>query len=221
MIQALVFDLDGTLVNSEMIHFQAWRQTLLDHGVVEFSAERFLDYVGTSNEQVAADHRAATGLSVAELVREKQQVYLGLIRQIPLCDGVREILAAYRGRLTLAVATSSHQREAMALLHSHGLADFFTLVLGGDMVERKKPNPEIYLKVLSCLGLAPHDCVAFEDSGHGLLAAKDAGMYGVVVANEYTRHHDFARADASLGGLGEVDDSFLQRLAARRPRQAS
>jgi HAD superfamily hydrolase (TIGR01509 family) len=219
MLKAFVFDLDGTLVNSELVHYQAWRRTLLAHGIGEFPWEDFYPYVGTSNERVAGDYIALAGLAmgVPELVLEKQRVYLQLLPEITLCSGVGDILAAYRGRMVLAVATSSHLREAMAILTAHRLADAFALVLGGDTVAHKKPHPEIYLEASARLGLAPRECVAFEDSGPGLQAAKEAGMYAVVVDNEFTRQHDFRRADAILGSLGEVDDALLARLAATQP----
>lgn len=214
MIKALIFDLDGTLVNTELLHYQAWQKILLQNGVAEFTTERFLDYVGTSNEKVAVDYIFAHGIekSVEELVLEKQAVYMKLIPEIELCAGVRQILEQYRGTLQLAVASSSHKREIVAILESHGVADYFSEVIGGDMVTKKKPDPEIYLKVQSLLGVSVAECLAFEDSGHGLNAAKSAGMYGVAIPNRFTRDHDFSRADRVIDSLAEVNDDLLLQL---------
>lgn len=216
MIRALIFDLDGTLVNTELLHYQAWREILLQNGVAEFTTERFLDYVGTSNEKVATDYIASDGIekSVDELVLEKQATYMKRIPKIELCDGVLEILQRYQGKMHLAVASSSHKREIIAILESHGIANYFSVVIGGDMVVKKKPDPEIYLKVQGILGVSVEECLAFEDSGHGLNAAKNAGMFGVAIPNKYTSEHDFSRADRVVGSLDEVNDTFLEQLGS-------
>jgi beta-phosphoglucomutase len=214
MIKALIFDLDGTLANTEMLHYRAWKEALLQNGVVRFTLETFLNYVGTSNEKVATDfiHSDKIDKSVAELIREKQALYLRFIPEISLCDGVREVLSRYHRKKLLAVASSSHQQEIMAILKTNKLAEYFSKVIGGDMVELKKPNPEIYLKVQSLLHVAPEECIAFEDSTSGLIAAKNSGMFGVAIPNEFTGNHDFGRADCILGTLAEVNDELLQQI---------
>ena len=214
MIKALIFDLDGTLANTEMLHYQAWKEALLNNGVYQFSFETFLNYVGTSNEKVATDFIKSDKIekSAAELIREKQDMYMEYIPEIKLCDGVREILSRYHKKKVLAVASSSYKQEIMAILGANDLTEYFSEVIGGDMVERKKPDPEIYLRVQSLLNLASEECLAFEDSSSGLIAAKNAGMYGVAIPNEFTRNHDFSRADYILGTLAEVNDEMLKEF---------
>lgn len=214
MIKALIFDLDGTLANTEMLHYRAWKETLLKNGVTQFTFETFLSYVGTSNEKVATDFINSDKItkSVAGLIGEKQAMYLEFIPEIRLCAGAREILTRYHKKKVLAVASSSHRREIMAILQVNELAEYFSEVIGGDMVEKKKPDPEIYLKVQTLLNVAPEECIAFEDSASGLIAAKNAGMYGVAIPNEFTRKHDFSRADRILDTLAEVNEELLQQL---------
>jgi HAD superfamily hydrolase (TIGR01509 family) len=214
MIKALIFDLDGTLVNTEMLHYRAWKKTLLKNGVRHFSFETFLHYVGTSNEKVATDYIAGDGIkkSVVELIREKQSIYIDLIPEIRLCEGVHEILARNQGKRVMAVASSSHQREVVEILEVQGIAEYFAEVIGGDMVENKKPDPEIYLKTQAALDVSPDQCLAFEDSSHGLNAAKNAGMFGIAIPNEFTRNHDFSRADYVLESFAEVTDDLLGAL---------
>lgn len=214
MIKALIFDLDGTLANTEMLHYRAWEETLMKNGVVQFTFETFLNYVGTSNEKVATDFINSDQIekSVAELIREKQALYLEFIPEIRLCEGVREVLARYHSKKVLAVASSSHKREIIAILRANELIGYFSEVIGGDMVEKKKPDPEIYQKVQSLLHVAPEECIAFEDSASGLIAAKNAGMYGVAIPNEFTRNHNFDRADHIIDTLAEVNDELLQQI---------
>lgn len=214
MIQALIFDLDGTLANTEMLHFKAWREALLRNGVREFSLEDFLRFVGTSNEKVANDYIQSDGIkkSQKELITEKQALYMDLIPEVELCTGTREILERFHGEMSLAVASSSHEKEIRAVLEIHDLISYFPVILGGDMVQKRKPDPEIYLKAQALLGKSAAECVAFEDSGPGMNAAKNAGMVAIAVPNEFTREHDFTRADSIVTSFDAVDSALLEGL---------
>jgi HAD superfamily hydrolase (TIGR01509 family) len=214
MIQALIFDLDGTLANTEMLHFRAWRETLLQNGVGVFSLEDFFRYVGTSNEKVANDYirSAEINKSQKELIKQKQTLYMDLIPEVELCSGAREILERFHGEMSFAVASSSHEKEIRAILEIHDLISYFPVILGGDMVQKRKPDPEIYLKAVALLGKSPDECIAFEDSGPGLNAAKNAGMKAIAVPNEFTKEHDFKRADSVVESLNDVNSALLQGL---------
>jgi len=214
MIKALIFDLDGTLVDSETLHYRAWEKALLQNGVSSFSFEEFLPFIGTSIEKVAADHIESHNIpkSIAELVLEKQSIYMTLLPEIKLCSGVKEMLSRFHGKMKMAVASSSHKKEIMAILDMNNLLGYFSYVIGGDMVQEKKPDPEIYLRAQSFLQLHPGECVAFEDSAHGLNAAKNAGMYGVAIPNMFTKNNNFDRADCVVASFNEVDDTLLNIL---------
>lgn len=215
MIRAFIFDLDGTIANTEKLHFRAWRQTLMQNGVDNFTFESFLAFVGTSNEKVAEDYISSHELvkSVEELVLEKQGIYMELIPGVELCPGVRQLLASFYGEMEMAVASSSHKKEVCAILDAHRLSRYFSFVVGGDMVKRKKPDPEIYLKTKEMMAIPAENCLAFEDSSHGLNAAKNAGMYGVAVPNEFTSGHDFSRADKVVASLNEINRELIREIA--------
>ena len=219
MIKALIFDLDGTLANTELLHYQAWKETLANNGVTNFSLDTFMTFVGTSNEKVAGDYIKSDGIekSIPQIVLEKQIVYIDLIPEIKLFAGAREIITRYHGTFLLALASSSHKKEIVALLKSHNLDIYFDLIIGGDMVERKKPDPEIYLKAQHILEVSPHECIAFEDSEHGLNSAKNAEMYGVAIPNEFTLDHDFSRADLILNSLTEMNGEKITALLHSPP----
>ena len=215
MIKALIFDMDGTLVDSEMLHFKAWSEILLTHGVERFPFEDFLSYVGTSNEKLAADYIASANLacSIEELVHEKQTIYLELIPEMALLPGVRKTIKTFHGRYRLAVASSSHRIELEKILDILELRYYFEEVVGGDMVKKKKPDPEIYLKVRDLLGLNSGECVAFEDSESGIAAAKNGGLFGIAIPNRLSQNHDFSRADQLVERMDLVDDPLLKSLA--------
>ncbi len=178
-----------------------------------------MTYVGTSNEKIAGDYIESDNISkdIAELVREKQIIYMDLIPEIQLLQGAREILDHYHTTFRLAIASSSHKEEIIFLLKNQGLDGYFDLIIGGDMVRRKKPDPEIYLKAQQTLGFAPQECIAFEDSEHGLNSAKNAGIYGVAIPNEFTLNHNFSRADLILSSLTEMDDEKISGLLKYQP----
>lgn len=219
MIKALIFDLDGTLANTEILHYRAWKQALKNNGVDQLPFKTYMTYVGTNNEKVAGDYIQSNNISkdIAELVREKQIIYMDLIPEMQLLQGAREILDHYHTTFRLAVASSSHKKEILLVLESQRLDSYFDLIIGGDMVRKMKPDPEIYLKVQQTLGFAQQECIAFEDSEHGLNSAKNAGMYGVAIPNEFTLNHNFSRADLILTSLAEMDDEKISRLLQSRP----
>lgn len=220
MIKALIFDLDGTLADTEMLHYEAWRKALTANGVEEFSFSAFLQYVGTSNEKVAGDYISSGSIKIdqADLIGQKQSIYRDLIPKVELCTGVRQFLTKYHDKKLLAVASSSYEKEIHLLLESHGLVDYFNLVLGGDMVKNRKPDPEIYLTAQQRLGVLPQECIAFEDTMYGLTAAKRAGMYGIAIPNRFTEEHDFYGADKIVESFNEVDDRLIEKMVTQAPK---
>jgi HAD superfamily hydrolase (TIGR01509 family) len=213
-VKALIFDMDGTLVDSERVHWLAWKQTLAADGMDIPDYDDFKKYVGVSDEQMAQEFSSAVNpkLDPHALVTRKCNAYLDLVPQIELLPGVVQTLERWRGRFTLAVASSSPCRELIALLEYHGLRDRFVQVVGGDMVPRKKPAPDIYQMVVSLLGVLPSTCIAFEDSHSGVAAAKGAGLTVVAVPQPMSAAHDFSNADVVLESLADFDEQVLHEI---------
>lgn len=214
MITTLIFDLDGTIGDTEELHFQAWQKTLLDHGVAQFTFDDFIAYVGTSNEKVAHDYCSSHNIALSEqdLIKYKQNLYMELIPQVRLCKGAQKLIELCAPHFTMAVASSSHQKEVREILKTHNLLQYFQTVVCGDMVTKRKPDPEIYLKAARILGSKPQHCMAFEDTEHGLNAAKAAGMYGVAIPTILSQNHDFSAADVCLKSLEEINPQVIKAL---------
>ncbi len=206
MIKGLIFDMDGTIADTEHIHFLAWEQTLRERGVNSFTFEAFVSYVGVSNEALAHDYIVSHKLkeSIEVLCNRKQRIYLDLIPQVQLLPGVEQIVRKYSERCQLGVASSSDCIELELILQNAGLRNYFEVIVGGDMVQNKKPDPEIYLQAARRLGLQPQECCAFEDSEAGVQAASRAGLFVVAVPHSLTLQHDFGHADLIFDSMDQV-----------------
>lgn len=230
-LQALIFDVDGTLAETERDgHRLAFNQAFAAAGLawqwsidlygellevaggkerIQFYLDRHLpDFVPPSHwTQTLKEH-------IAELHRSKTSYYKQLLAQgeIPARLGVLRLLQEARTRrIRLAIATTSSPENATSLLKaalSPEAIDWFEVIAAGDIVPAKKPAPDIYLYTLEAMGLEPQNCLVIEDSYQGLRAAHAAGLKTVITCNDYTRHQDFGDAVLVLNHLGEPDQPF-------------
>ena len=201
MVEAILWDNDGVLVDTEGLFFAVTRDALA-RAQVALTREVFLDFVMGSGRTVfeLAEARGWTPDNVAALRRERDAAYADLLRNGPslAIDGIAETLQALHGRARMAIVTTS-SREHFELAHRHtGLRRFFEVVVAREDYEQSKPHPEPYLTALRRLGLHPGRCVAIEDSERGLTAATHAGLRCIVVPNELTRGCAFVGASAVL-----------------------
>ncbi|WP_279232182.1 HAD-IA family hydrolase [Thermus albus] len=146
---------------------------------------------------------------IAEVHRYKTDLYLKLLREegVTLRPGVRRLLGEAReAGVALGLCTTTSPENAEAFLEGTGLLGWFDLVLAGDVVPRKKPDPSIYLLAQERLGLAPEEALVVEDSRNGLLSAKGAGFPVLITPSLYTLDQDYREAEALLPHLGEPGD---------------
>lgn len=205
---AVVFDLDGVLVDSEALQLAAWQRYVgrFDRALPPELLPRLF---GRRLVDAAALIVAELALPVSpeEAARERDALFLaslpGNVRPMP---GARELVAALRARgLPLGLATSGHRRYVELVLSELGIADAFAAVVTGDDVVRGKPAPDCYQLAAARLGLPPERCVAIEDAPLGVAAARAAGLRCLAVPNDHTRHlGGLEAADAVLAGLDAV-----------------
>jgi HAD superfamily hydrolase (TIGR01509 family) len=221
-LQALLFDVDGTLADTERDgHRPAFNQAFKDAGLdwhwdvalygkllaVTGGKERMKHYI----DHYRPDYRKPDNFDtmVVELHQAKTRHYAALAARggIPMRPGVERLLVEARGAgLRLAIATTTTPENVTVLLeHSlgAGTADWFEVIAAGDIVPAKKPAPDIYHYALRKMGVDAADCLAFEDSENGLRASLGASLKTLVTVNDYTLEHDFSGAAVVLSDLGE------------------
>lgn len=215
LFAAVLYDFDGTIVDTETPIFEIWREIFRAHGqTLELDAWALT--LGTHGTFDPFEHlEAAVGGPVA-----REPLVAGLRRRVhrrlatePLRPGIPEILAEARDlRLKTAVASSSTGEWIERWIRHHRIAGAFDRVLSREHVTRYKPEPDVFLAAAAELGVAPADCLVIEDTPNGVLAARRAGMWCVAVPNELTRRLEFPPADLTFPSL--VGRS-LAELAAR------
>jgi HAD superfamily hydrolase (TIGR01509 family) len=228
MLEALIFDLDGTLADTEETHRQAFNAAFIEFALwwdwspplyarllaVSGGKERLRHYIGTL--RVPAAERERLLAIVPALHETKTRIYTELLvrGQRPFRPGVLALLrAAKDAGLKLAIASTTTSANVDALLQANlGAARdiAFDVIACGDQVAVKKPAPDIYRLTLSSLRRPSEACIAFEDSLNGLRAAKAAGLATVVTPSRWTAEEDFSGADLLLPSLEGLD---LPRLA--------
>jgi len=216
--RALIFDVDGTLAETEEVHRRSFNDAFADAGLGwhwDRETYRQLLRVAGGKERIRAfDERSAIPLlsfaEIAVLHRAKTERYTALVAAggCPLRPGVEAMLAGARRRgQRLAIATTTTRDNVDALLSvalGQDWAGLFEVIAAGDDVPRKKPAPDIYLAVLAQLGLAPGDCIAIEDSGNGLAAASRAGIPVVITRSAYFQDDDWSGALLVVDDLVEI-----------------
>ena len=222
MLQALIFDVDGTLADTErdghrVAFNQAFRQFGLDWHWSEALYGDLLSVTG-GKERMAFyvekyDKPEKVHEDLSDLIRQlhaaKTENYVGLLEQsaIPLRPGVERLLREARDDgLRLAIATTTTPQNVTSLLENALGADsagWFEVIGAGDIVPHKKPAADIYNYVLDEMQLSPADCIAFEDSLNGIRSSQGAGLKTIITYNGYTRDDDFSGAELVLDQMGD------------------
>ncbi|MCB0639296.1 MAG: HAD family phosphatase [Lewinella sp.] len=179
---AIIFDLDGTLVNTEPVHFRAWMEVLGKRGY-HYDEHWFEQFIGKSDRKLAESVIAEHGLALAPriLQDEKQLIFHDwVVREAETFPGVAEALDRWHHHIPMAIATNSGRRDAECVFVPTQLDRYMGAVVTADDVQPNlKPAPDMYLLAAERLGVAPEHCIVIEDSPSGALAGQRAGMYVV------------------------------------------
>lgn len=218
-VKALLMDHDGTIVDSERVHYQLWLDILAPFGVGLALDDYVQHHAGqstTSNAVLLRKENPSLEMSVDELVEAKDRAVDEFLvhRGFPLMPGVRQIIDTFLIRgARVAVVTGAEGPGVQVSIRWHGLEELMSTIVSGDQVENGKPAPDSYLLAADRLGLDPSECVAVEDTEAGINSAASAGVVCIAVPSEMSRTHDFSRADAVVANLAEAGEWISSNLA--------
>jgi HAD superfamily hydrolase (TIGR01509 family) len=218
-IKALVFDFDGLILETEVPAFQAWEEIFREHGV-ELTRERWHDYIGREGgwfdvyahlEELTGRPADRDALKARRAARRDE-----LLAAEELRHGVAELFTEARARgLKVGVASSSTREWVCGHLERLAFLDDWDAIVCRADVAHAKPAPDLYLRAVELLGVAPDEAVALEDSPNGIASAKAAGLRCVAVPNPLTRDLDLSGADVRLDSLADLPLDELLAVLSR------
>ncbi len=216
-IDAVIFDHDGTLVDSEGIHYAFWRELVAREGKT-FSYEEYLNHhcgvPSKQNAELICSHHQLN-ISPQQLLADKRQLLESWLKKqtFPLLAGAEAALGlAQKAGLKIGLATGAERREALRSLEGHSLAPYFQAVVTKDDVEFSKPAADTYLLAAQQMGVAPAHCIAVEDSTTGVASAKAAGMTCITVKYAMAKNQDLSQADYHCETLVEATEKALSLM---------
>ncbi len=213
MIKAIIFDMDGVMIDSEPL----WEKTeriLLRRREIEYSPDYRDQIVGLNQNDSGRLLIKTFELSetIEEIITERVEILTAIYeKELETVEGLAPLLdSLIDQKLPLAVASSSPKRVINFVLDMFSLNDYFSVVVSGECTENGKPHPDIYLEAARLLGIEPQECLAIEDSINGVLAAKAAGMLCIAVPDKRLTPDRFERADHICQSLSQISLDLIK-----------
>lgn len=207
MIKGIIFDFDGLIFDTETHQFTVYQEIFAEHGT-ELPIARWQQEIGTHSGFSALGYlEELIGRELEQEVLRDQfsKKYHAKMAEEKARDGVEDYLKAAKEQgLKIGLASSSSFQWVSSNLKKLGLYEYFECIKTSDDVEKVKPDPALYLKAATCLGLSVEECLVFEDSANGAMAAKRAGMSCVIVPNEVTHTMKFCDVEHRLQSMADM-----------------
>jgi beta-phosphoglucomutase len=224
MLKAVIFDFDGVLVDSELLHYQAFNHILAPFGVKMSLQEYYDKFLGLSDEELLRLMNKQNHLNLSEqrlkkLLKEKTLSFKRLAStQATVFEGVPDFLnMLFQNKIPMAICSGALLDEIEMILKGADLRNYFDVIVSAEQVKKGKPDPEGFLLALKLLNkktnqpIKPQDCIVIEDSHWGLEAARNAGMHPLAVTNTYSADQ-LNPADKVIENLSELSISDLHAL---------
>jgi HAD superfamily hydrolase (TIGR01509 family) len=216
MVKAVIFDMDGVIIDSEPFHWEVNKRIFKSMGI-DVSEEEYHRYIGVSNTNMWTALRRSHGLrqSVGQLVAMQVRGNIDFMKKehVNPVDGVIDlIIGLKKAGLLLGLASSSPHQIIAMVLDKFNIRSFFDAVVSGEDFENGKPAPDIFLAAASMLSVLPEQCVVIEDATHGVEAAKAARMKCIGFSNIHSPGQDLGKADVVIDGLTVIGVSDVLSL---------
>ena len=216
MLKAVIFDMDGVIVDSEPLHKKTERVTLSPYGI-SLSDEELNSYMGTEARVLLANYigKYALPIAFADLYSTYRKNLIRIFEDEiePVPATLRLIRALETSGMALAVGSSSHRDLVELVLRKLAIAGAFSVVVTGEDAPRSKPHPDIFLETVRRLGVEPGACLVIEDSSNGVRAAKSAGIRCLGYRNPSSAGQDLGEADWVVDSMEEVTEFKLRKWA--------
>lgn len=209
MIKAVIFDMDGLMIETEHLQSRAFEEVLKEYGKEPiFNQDGVVQHVGWTAKNIWRLFKDRYNLEedVEVLLNKKQQKYIKLLeKRIIAKDGLLKLLKLLKShKCKIAVASSSVLSHIELIVTKLNIKKYFHVLISGEDLKRSKPYPDIFLKAARELDVKPAECVVLEDAEAGVSAGVRAGMKVIAVPNKYTKSHDFSKADLVVNSLEDI-----------------
>jgi HAD superfamily hydrolase (TIGR01509 family) len=211
MLKAVIFDMDGVIIDSEPTHMKLENEAYKKLGI-DVSTDEHHSFVGTTSYYMweVLKNKYNLNQTLEELVDYDRNIYFKYLVsdecEIILIDGVKELIKnLYENGVKLAIASSSPLNVIEAIAKKFKIEQYFEAFVTGDFVKKSKPEPDIFIYASEKLGVSPRNCVVIEDSHNGVLAAKKAGMKCVGINSDPEGSQDISMADLVINSFKEVN----------------
>lgn len=217
MVNTVIFDMDGVLINSEPVHQRHEREMYEELGL-ELSFEEQQSFVGMSamDSWRFVIEKYNLSKTPEELLFRGRGKYLKVLEEtdeVKMMDGARELITRLEnGGYHLLLASSATSPTISAVLKKFDLVKTFPLFIGGDMVHNSKPNPDIFLNIAELARVEPSSCVVIEDAEHGVTAANNAGMMSIGFQNHHSGNQKLTHANVVVDDLDQITLELLREL---------
>jgi HAD superfamily hydrolase (TIGR01509 family) len=212
-VEAILFDMDGTLINSEPMHTKTIQGVVKERLNEEVSDEKIEKYVGLDYEhKLMKIFDGKDDINYKELdkiVTEKSLENSHLIEKIP---GAEEVIREMKENFKIALVTGSSREQAETFLEIVDFKKYFEVIVTASDVENNKPNPDSYLLGAKKLAVDIENCVVLEDSEPGIRAAKSAGTFCIAIRHDHNKHLNFSKADKIVDGINKIDLELIKSL---------
>jgi len=224
MLKAVIFDFDGVITDSEILHLRSFNRVLAQYGIEIPTRDYYKEYLGLTdvdcfNLVAERSQPRLDGQKIENLVLQKNQIFEELAQtEGKIIEGVRDFLEMLKeNNVPMAICSGAVRAEIELILEQARLRHFFTVIVSAEQVKKGKPNPDGFLLTLRKLNnnrqhlITAEQCVVIEDSHWGLEAAKKAGMHTVAVTNSYDAD-ELSLAEKIIAQLGRLTIADLQQL---------
>lgn len=218
MIKAVIFDMDGVIIDSEPAHVKFEKEIFKSLGI-SVTEEEHMGFVGTTSHYMWETLRVKNELkqSLEELVNNDREQYLEYLKsdknEVVLIQGVRDFIRElHENGVKLAIASSSPLDVIKIVVNRYELQEFFDELVTGDYVENSKPAPDIFLYAARKLGARPEECIVIEDSCNGTKAAKNAGMKCIGYKNLNSGNQDLSCGDFITDSFLKINYDFISKF---------